>query len=1046
MSVHPFLSRLAELEWPALPKQHGADLLALLYQLERSERGDAQQLRALQLQQMRHVLQHAVTTVPYYRDRQEAYESMLSATEAATETAWRRLPLLTRRDLQAAGDTLHSTALPPTHGRLTEFQTSGSTGQPVRVRGTGVTALFWEAITLRDHYWHKRDCSATLASLRVTSLTAAQPPDGLRMKDWGAPFSALHATGPSSLLSLATDIGTQARWLLRQEPQYLLSYPSNLAALARYFHREKLTLPDLCQLRTVGETLTEDVREACREAWGEVPLVDVYSSQEVGYIALQCPEGRYHAQAESLLVEVLDEHGSPCGPGQVGRVVVSSLHNFAMPLIRYELRDYAEVGSNCPCGRTLPVFTRILGRRRNMLTLPSGEQRWPLTGFHAYRDIAPIGQFQFVQRTTEDIEVRLVAERPLTAGEESRLADVIRQALGHPFRLNFVYYDGEIPRTAGGKFEEFVALWPGSDVESSLDRTPQKAEPGGTTEEHAGRKTGTPTMKQVLILNITRMGDLVQSIPLLARLDQEWPGVAIDLVIDSRFASMAGLLPGLRQVLSYDFRESLNKNHAEAHGRGVLSPQLAEWIQPLTTVGYDRVINLSFSHWSGVLAEAIGVSDTRGVCVGRNGVAVLRNPWLTHVVDQQQTRRLNRFNLVDLYALGGSGPGSFRPIRLSISSDAEEWAVQRLRHIESNRIPIAVQIGASKARKAWRPEYFGRTMAALSREHNVSFVLNSPKNEVDSVQQAVRAYQQAGGVNHACDVIENADVPQLAAVLRRCRLLLTNDTGPMHLAVGVGTPVIDLSVGHVDFHETGPYGPGHWVIQPLLDCAPCGYTQLCTHHVCKDQLIPDQVAALALYVLELRTFPEFWTGVRVFESGVDEDGLACYQQRAGQADSVVDWYATFWRRYWYQEWTGQSSNMVNNHPAPDMTDTHECLNRLTPSIGSLRARAEQFAKACDDSSTTASDLKVLQSQMAIERQEAVAMALASSAFGPVTATVCRDFYERRRLNSRARAQHEAEVCRTWQRRIDGVMAQLEQERNRQAAGTSRMISSEGARC
>ena len=239
MSERPILSRVAGLEWPALPGRQGANLLSLLYQLERSEQWDAQQLRASQLRQMWHVLQHAVTTVPYYRDRREEYEFLLSVEHAPTDADWRRLPLLTRRNLQVAGDTLHSTALPPTHGRLTEFQTSGSTGQPVRVRGTGVTALFWEAITLRDHYWHARDFSAKLASIRFTSVKAAQPPDGLSMGDWGSPASALHATGPSSLLSLATEIGTQARWLLRQEPQYLLSYPSNLAALARYFHRER---------------------------------------------------------------------------------------------------------------------------------------------------------------------------------------------------------------------------------------------------------------------------------------------------------------------------------------------------------------------------------------------------------------------------------------------------------------------------------------------------------------------------------------------------------------------------------------------------------------------------------------------------------------------------------------------------------------------------------------------------------------------------------------------------------------------------------------
>jgi phenylacetate-CoA ligase len=76
----------------------------------------------------------------------------------------------------------------------------------------------------------------------------------------------------------------------------------------------------------------------------------------------------------------------------------------------------------------------------------------------AFRDIAPVRQFQFVQRTLEEIEARFVADRPLTADEEARLAAVIRSALGHPFRIAFSYFDGEIPRGAGGKFEEFVSL------------------------------------------------------------------------------------------------------------------------------------------------------------------------------------------------------------------------------------------------------------------------------------------------------------------------------------------------------------------------------------------------------------------------------------------------------------------------------------------------------------------------------------------------------------------------------------------------------------
>ena len=89
----------------------------------------------------------------------------------------------------------------------------------------------------------------------------------------------------------------------------------------------------------------------------------MYTCQEAGYLALQCPDyPHFHVQSENVLLEVVDDVGQPCGPGEVGRVLITSLNNFATPLIRYELGDYAEVGAPCPCGRGLPVLKRIMGR------------------------------------------------------------------------------------------------------------------------------------------------------------------------------------------------------------------------------------------------------------------------------------------------------------------------------------------------------------------------------------------------------------------------------------------------------------------------------------------------------------------------------------------------------------------------------------------------------------------------------------------------------------------------------------------------------------
>ena len=123
--------------------------------------------------------------------------------------------------------------------------------------------------------------------------------------------------------------------------------------------------------------------------------------------------------AESVKLEVLDADGAPCPPGAVGRVVVTSLHNFAMPLLRYELGDYAEMGSPCSCGRGLPVLNGIRGRLRHGMIMPDGGRRATYFGISFYK-VAAIRQYQAAQTARDTIELRLVVRRPLTTDEEDR--------------------------------------------------------------------------------------------------------------------------------------------------------------------------------------------------------------------------------------------------------------------------------------------------------------------------------------------------------------------------------------------------------------------------------------------------------------------------------------------------------------------------------------------------------------------------------------------------------------------------------------------------
>ena len=199
------------------------------------------------------------------------------------------------------------------------------------------------------------------------------------------------------------------------------------------------------------------MRTACRTAWN-VRVVDMYSSQEVGYIALECPTGEsYHVQAENVLLEVLDDQDRPCSPGEVGRVVVTALHNFATPLLALRHRRLCRGGAPCPCGRGLPALRRIMGRQRNMAILPDGRRRWPaieLAGTDDVADFPPIHQFQLIQRTRTMMEMLLIVHRPLTPEEEDRLRGWVIIAVGHPFEVRFRYVDA-IPRGKLGKFEDF---------------------------------------------------------------------------------------------------------------------------------------------------------------------------------------------------------------------------------------------------------------------------------------------------------------------------------------------------------------------------------------------------------------------------------------------------------------------------------------------------------------------------------------------------------------------------------------------------------------
>ncbi len=433
--------------WPPVFAQHG-HLAALALTLRETQWLDPATLAANQGQQLASLVAYHAQHSAWFADR--LAKAGLTAGDIAHPDALARLPVLTRADAQGLS-ALPQTPVPPTHAPLVEVQSSGSSGIPVVARKTQLTQLMWLALTLRYHEWGQNGPFGRMAAIRPNIGVSPEAPD------WGPPVALFHNTGALRRISSDMPLEEQVNALSAFRPDALIAYPSIIAAF--------LAMPDglaalrlLTTLQTMGETVSAELREAVRDATG-LTIFDCYSSEEVGYIAVQCPEAEtYHVMAESVIVEILRDDGSACAVGETGRVVVTDLMNLAMPFIRYDTGDYAVRGAACSCGRGLPVIDRIAGRWRGMITRADGSRHWPRTGFHAYRSIAPVRQYQMIQHTVDRIELRLAISEPLTDAQRTAFEVKLRETIGEGIGFDIVAYPDRLPPGPRGKTDEFISL------------------------------------------------------------------------------------------------------------------------------------------------------------------------------------------------------------------------------------------------------------------------------------------------------------------------------------------------------------------------------------------------------------------------------------------------------------------------------------------------------------------------------------------------------------------------------------------------------------
>jgi phenylacetate-CoA ligase len=232
-------------------------------------------------------------------------------------------------------------------------------------------------------------------------------------------------------------------------------YPSAVSLLARI--NDSIGNP--VKLKSVycgSEMLSDECRKAISDSFS-CSVFNQYGAEEFGTIAWECPEEHnLHINSNSVYLEIIGSNGKPKKSGS-GEVVLTSLHNCAMPLLRYKIGDLGSFGQECPCGRGLPVLKTLEGRSNDFITLPSGKKRTPVS-FDIMYGISGIMAYQLIQEKPNLFVFRYVQSNGELSEKSKKeiISRMERATLGEKVKIEFEEA-GKIPKTQNGKMSTVVS-------------------------------------------------------------------------------------------------------------------------------------------------------------------------------------------------------------------------------------------------------------------------------------------------------------------------------------------------------------------------------------------------------------------------------------------------------------------------------------------------------------------------------------------------------------------------------------------------------------
>ena len=423
----------------------------ILDMLLQSQYWPPEQMLAYQRSQLSQLLRHARAQVPFYKS---SLAPVFRGNGDIDWDRWHEIPIVTRADLRDRRNEMLAATLPPGHGPTKTFRSSGSSGVSIAMETTKIAVDANRATAWRFYLLQGIDAKKTRASLSNSTRTGEILREEFYLRQSGGLSTDAAAGWREIVLNRSLPESRKLDLLESEGVTYLFDIPNNMEvlALANLSRKNPVRLEALL---CFGQGLPVEQRNLFQQSFG-ARSISMYSSEEGGMMACQCGDSfHYHLNPEIVLVEILAPDGTACAPGEPGRVVITPFFSTALPLIRYDQGDTAELHSSCTCKSKLPVIAKIAGRQDQLLQFPDGPRSAAGISPRLLREGLNALAYQLAQVATFKLELRYVPADVNKQVNTEPIIALIRELI-HPNLEVILKPVEKIPLNPGGKQQRIV--------------------------------------------------------------------------------------------------------------------------------------------------------------------------------------------------------------------------------------------------------------------------------------------------------------------------------------------------------------------------------------------------------------------------------------------------------------------------------------------------------------------------------------------------------------------------------------------------------------